>query len=390
MPSLFPILFLSFTLAAPAFSLAATTPPAAPRFEAIAAQAEAARAQDRAADAIRLYRMGTQLLPAWADGWWYLGSLLYDQDRFSEADAAFRHVLTSPAHRGPAYAFLGLCEYETGRYSDALAQFRAWASSGWTGSPELRDVAIFHYSLLLTRDGRFVESLYLLASAVPRLGDLPELSEAMGLASLHMRNLPGDFPPEERDAIWLAGKAALYAAQTHQDFDRADEYAARLESRYGTHPGVHAFRATIYGFELKKTEAEREYRAELNISPNDVSSMVALALIDLEKGDFVEADGLARQALNADPNDAEAHHILGRVLLGKGDLNASLTELEAAKQLAPGNPAVRSHLAMALSKMGRTQEAKAEAAAFVLLKNKEDVMASAEVKLGGKTREKAH
>jgi tetratricopeptide (TPR) repeat protein len=390
MRSLLPTLLLSFTLTVPALSLAASAPPAAPPFEAIAAQAEAARAQDRVADAIRLYRAGTQLRSAWSDGWWYLGSLLYDQDRFSEADAAFQHLLSSPAHRSPAYAFLGLCEYGTGNYNDALTHFRAWAGAGWTGSPELRDVAVFHFALLLTRDGRFVESLYLLASAAPRLGDLPELSEAMGLASLHMRYLPENFPPEEREPIWLAGKAALYAAQTDQQFDRADEFAARLESRYGAKPGVHSFRATLYGFELKKAEAESEYRAELKISPNDVSSMVALALIDFEKGELSEADGLARRALDADSKDAEAHHVLGRELLAKGDLNASLSELETAKQLAPGNPTVRSHLAMVLSKLGRTQEAKAESAAFVVLKNKEDVMASVEEKLGEKTPEKAH
>ena len=118
--------------------------------------------------------------------------------------------------------------------------------------------------------------------------------------------------------------------------------------------------------------------------------MVALALIDLEKGELSEADGLARRALDADSKDAEAHHVLGRELLAKGDLNASLSELETAKQLAPGNPTVRSHLAMVLSKLGRTQEAKAESAAFVVLKNKEDVMASVEEKLGEKTPEKAH
>ena len=230
----------------------------------------------------------------------------------------------------------------------------------------------------------------MLASAAPRLGDVPELSEAMGLASLRLRYLPEDFPPQKREAIWLAGKAALYAALTQQQFDQADEYAARLESRYGSEPGVHAFRATLYGFELKKTEAEREYRTELKISPNDVVSMVALAQIDLEKGELAEGGELAERALDSDSKDAEAHHVLGRVLLARGDLNGSLRELETAKQLTPGNPAVRSHLAMVLSKLGRTEEAKAESAAFVVLKNKQDVMVPVEVKLAEKTPEKAH
>jgi tetratricopeptide (TPR) repeat protein len=382
MPPLFPTLLLSFLLAAPASSVQS-------RFETIARQAEAARAQDRVRDAIRLYREGTDLRPSWSDGWWYLGTLLYDQDRFSEATIAFQHLLASTSHRGPAYAFLGLCEYETGNYDEALAQFRAWAAAGWAGTPELRDVAVFHFALLLTRDGRFVESLYLLATDAQLAGDIPELAEAMGLASLRMRNLPGGYPPEQRERIWLAGKAALYAAQSPRDYARADEFAARLETLYPQQPDVHYFRGTIYTFEEKTVEAEREYREELKISPKHVPSLDGLAAIDLDKSDLAEAGELARRAVDADSKDAEAHHLLGRVLLVKGDLRASLSELETAKELAPGSPGVRAHLAMVLSKLGRTQEAKAESAAFLTLKNKEDVLEPVKEKLGEKTQEKA-
>src|ERR1019366_1135299 len=206
------------------FSMTASASTAPARFEAVARQAEAASVQDRVSDAIRLYRAGADLRPSWADGWWYLGSLLYDQDRFAEATAAFQHLLASTSHRGPAYAFLGLCEYETGKDDDALAQFRAWAAAGWAGTPELRDVAVFHFALLLTREGRFIESLYLLATVAPRLGDVPELSEAMGLASLRMRYLPENYPPELRERVWLARKSALYAAQSPRNFARADEF----------------------------------------------------------------------------------------------------------------------------------------------------------------------
>ena len=371
------------------FSMAAFAGTAPARFETVASQAEAARVQDRVADAIRLYREGTGLRPSWADGWWYLGSLLYDQDRFAEATGAFQHLLASTSHRGPAYAFLGLCQYETGKYDDASAQFRSWAGAGWAGTPALRDVAVFHFALLLTRDGRFVESLYLLATVAPRLGDSPELAEAMGLASLRMRNLPQDYPPEMRERVWLAGKAALYAAQSPRDFARADEFAARLEGRYPGEPQVHYLRGTIYTFQGKTVEAEREYREELKITPNQVSALIALTEVDLEKADLAEAGLLARRAVDADSRNAEAHHLLGRVFIAKGDLDASMRELEIAKQLAPDNPGVRAHLAMVYSKLGRTQEAKAESAAFLTLKKKEDVMAPAQVKLG-KTQEMVH
>ncbi len=359
-------------------------------FETIARQAEAARTQDRVPDAIRLYREGTKLRPSWADGWWYLGSLLYDQDRFPEATAAFQHLLANTPHRGPAYAFLGLCDYETGKYDDALAEFRAWAGAGWAGTPELRDVAEYHFALLLTRDGRFVESLFLIAPLAQRHGDNPELVEAMGLASLRMSYLPENYPPEQRERIWLAGKAALYAAQSPKDFERANEYAARLETRYGTQPEIHYFRGTLYGFEGNKREAEREYREELKISPDHAPSLVALAGSDLEKDDLAEASVLAQRAVAADSNDAEAHHLLGRIFLANGDPHAAAAELERAKQLAPDNPLVRSHLAIVYSKLGRTQEAKAESAAFLALKNKEEVMESPKEKLGEINRESAH
>ncbi len=52
---------------------------------------------------------------------------------------------------------------------------------------------------------------------------------------------------------------------------------------------MHYFRGTLYGFQGKTAEAEREYREELKISPNHVPSLVALAGLDLEKGDLAEA-----------------------------------------------------------------------------------------------------
>jgi tetratricopeptide (TPR) repeat protein len=221
-----------------------------------------------------------------------------------------------------------------------------------------------------------------MAPLASRLVDSPELWEAMGLASLRMRNLPVNYPPEQRERVWLAGKAAVYAAQTPAQFERADEFAARLELRYRAQPEVQYFRGTLYEFEGKKEEAERAYRKELKISPTHVPSLIALAAIDLEKADVAEAGELARQAAGDDPNNAEAHHLLGRVFLANGDLRASARELEAAKRLAPDNAVVRSHLAMVYTKLGRTQEAKAESAAFLELKNKEGIMASPNEKLG--------
>jgi len=377
---------------------AAVTPT---RFDAVARQAEAARSADQVPDAIRLYREATRLNPAWSDGWWYLGSLYYDQDRFSEAAPALQHIQNNPKYRGTEHAFLGLCEYETGQYDDALKQFFAWARADSPGTRELRNAGFYHFALLLARDGKFTESLAETTWLVQRLGDNPELTEAMGLASLRMRSLPEDYPPELRERIWLAGKAALYPQMLPRQFERADQYAARLESRYSGEPEVHAVRAVLYGLEEKSKEAELEYREELKISPNHVPAMVALAGIDLDKGDTAEAAVFARKAIDAEPNHAEAHHLMGRVFMADGDLVASTHELETSRRLAPNNASVHAHLAVVYGKLGRAREAKAESAVFVALSNRAVSAAAQGTRsqgkpttpmqgLSGKTREKTN
>jgi len=378
-----------FLLLGAVSSLAQSNPAQSKTFEQIAKDANTARRDNRIVDAVRLYEAGLRLRPSWNEGWWELGTLLYDQDRFGEAERAFRRFIGLAPKGGPAYAFLALCEYETHHYDSALRHFRSWASSGWPGTPELIDVSVFHFALLLTRDGEFVRALYLLAPEAAKAGVDPTLVEAMGLASLRIRNLPEGYEPQQREMVWLAGEAAVYQAQQPHDFSRADEYAARLVSRYPQQPDVHYFRGTVFTLENKNEDAEREYRQELRISPRHVPALLALVSIDLDKNEVTEADGFARQAVELEPNNPESHHVLGRVLMANHKLEASAKELEIARQLAPDSPLVRSHLAMVYNQLGRTQQAKSELAVFMRLKGQEGILAPPQERVQRGTSEKA-
>jgi tetratricopeptide (TPR) repeat protein len=188
-------------------------------------------------------------------------SLLYEQDRFAEAETALKRFVMISAKPAPAYAFLALCEYETHDYDRALQHFQSWAQKDSPGTSNLIDVAGFHWALLLTRQGRFPEALYLLAAKAKKLGDSPALTEAMGLASLRMLNLPEDYPPERRESVWLAGKAAFYGAI--EEFPRAQEYADKLLLHYAREPNVHYFRGTLFSFRGENAAAIQEYQQEL-------------------------------------------------------------------------------------------------------------------------------
>ena len=54
-------------------------------FEKLAKRAEEALDADRVPEAIRLYDRATKLRPDWSEGWWHLGTLLFDAGRFLDA-----------------------------------------------------------------------------------------------------------------------------------------------------------------------------------------------------------------------------------------------------------------------------------------------------------------
>ena len=366
-------------------------PPAPPlqrSFEQISRQAEEARSADRLPDAIRFYREGVKLRPSWSEGWWGLGSILYEQDRFPEAVEAFsQFVATSKKEVAPAYAFLGLCEYETRDYRKATEHLSTWVQKGMPGNVQLIEVASFHWALLLTRGGFFVQSLFLLEEKAKRYGVSPQVVEAMGLASLQMRNLPEDCPPEKREMVWLAGQASVYGSL--HDFDRAHEFAGRLASHYGNEPNVHYLHGNIYGFEQRTEEAGEEYRQELKLSPENASAMIQLSFVDLLESRLDEAVPMARRAVALLPKDPLSHYALGRVLLASGEFQESVRHLETAKELAPTSAKIRYQLSVAYRRLGRKADAARESDAFEAMKDKNEILAAPDEKPQPNPKQKA-
>jgi len=368
-------------LVSPAFSAAIHPLPA--QVQEIARQAEQAQASDHLPEAVKLYQKGLRLDSKWDEGWWSLGSILYDQDRFPEAQTAFRQFVALSPNPGPGYAFLALCEYETGADDQALQHFRKWASTGWTGNSQLIDVGVFHFALLLTHEGSFIPALHLLTAEVQKNYSGPGLIEAIGLASLRMKNVPEDYPPEQREAVWLAGEAAYFAALRLPDFPRANEYGQRLALHYDQLANIHYFLGTLKKFQSDYADAAKEYQRELQISPSNTAAIIELARLAADDNRIEEAARLAKRASELDPNNPEAHNLYGSILLKSDSVEESVREFEAAKKLAPDSASVRFQLAAVYRKLHRTVDADRETKAFNLLKDKEQVIASAEEKLKG-------
>ncbi|MBX9458482.1 MAG: sulfotransferase [Rhizobium sp.] len=84
-------------------------------------------------------------------------------------------------------------------------------------------------------------------------------------------------------------------------------------------------------------------------------------------GDRLTAVRLHIAALEFDPANAEGYFELGTLLFGTGQVDAAISVLDMAAQLAPGNPQVRHNLGLALAKCGDAVRARSELAESVRL-----------------------
>jgi Flp pilus assembly protein TadD len=82
-----------------------------------------------------------------------------------------------------------------------------------------------------------------------------------------------------------------------------------------------------------------------------------LAWLYQQKGDLAKARRLAEQAVAAAPRAPLVEDTLGWILVAQGEADKALTYLSAANLSAPKNPDIQYHLAVALSRLGRTADA---------------------------------
>lgn len=107
--------------------------------------------------------------------------------------------------------------------------------------------------------------------------------------------------------------------------------------------------------------AKRSYERYLSLSADDASVLNNLATVLLKKGDKAALQ-IAEKAYRLADRDANVIDTLGWVLVSQGQLERGLGLLRDARLRDPENREMRYHLAHALAKSGRAQEAREELA----------------------------
>ncbi len=210
----FSIALAWFVLSPPSLLSQASSPGTeSASFENLAGQATAAREQGKPEDAVRYYQKALQIHPEWEEGWWYVGTLLYDGNHFAEAQPAFAKVVELDPKMGPAWSFLGLCAFEIRDYPAALANLEKGHELGSAQVPEIAKVADYHLAMLLIRTGDFDAATKLLSSEFVHSQVADQVKIALGLALLRVPLLADEVDPSKDAVVATAGSIAVLLVQ---------------------------------------------------------------------------------------------------------------------------------------------------------------------------------
>ena len=338
---------------------------AGPSFDTIAAAAQTARDKGDVEKAVSLYRQGVRMRPGWEDGWWNLGSIAYDSDKWMECASAF-HKLTAVSPDGaPGWTMQGLCEYRLRNFSAALDALARVETMKFQVTTELARSARLHYALVLTKMERYEKAIVILTELTRIDKKSPEICVAAGIAAMRKPWLPPEVPEGDRDKVIKIGEAMGLAME--MDYKNAIDSFESAIREYPKESNLH-FRFGGYMMLQNPERGIQEIEKAIELEPSNLPALVSLAMIYLKRDEPALGKPYAQRAVDASPGDFASHVALGRVLLALGDGTGAVVELERAVKLAPESPDAHYNLATAYARTGRKTDAAVEQEAFKKLR----------------------
>ena len=349
-----------------ALALAVCRPAAAQAdsFEAIAAQAAAAREAGELDRAVESYRRALSINPNWPEGLWYLGTTFFELGRYAESRASLARLLTmQPEHAG-ALGLSGLCSFHLQQYEEALRDLVRARALGIAQTPGLAVPVRYHLGVLLTRFSDFEVGYAVLSEFGAEGNESPQVITAFGLNLLRRPILPAEVPAEDQALVQLAGRAVFaMAARRSADARRAlDELVATFPRTPNVHYARGVFRLTD-----EPEQAVEDLKRELVITPSHVPARLQLVFELLKQGKVEEAGSYADEAVRLEPLHFAPYLARGQVRFESNDLEAAITDFQTATRLAPESAQAHFVLSRAYARAGRSEDAERERAEFMRL-----------------------
>jgi tetratricopeptide (TPR) repeat protein len=315
---------------------------------------------------MELYRKALSLRPQWAEGWWYLGALLYERDAFADAAVALSKATALSPKLGTTWVMLGLCEFKLGRFSDALTHIRQGRKLGASADPQFKLVMLYHEGVLLIGKGEFEQAQETLGLLSRDGVENEDVTDALGLSALRIRFsdlLAGD--STMRQLVRRAGLAEHLAAQ--KKFDEALGEYERLVTDFPTKPNVQYAFGRYLLTSRDEEKAVVAFQREIQNNPTHLQAHLLLANTKLNLKDFAGGLPYAEKAVKLNPQAPLGHYLLGSLLLENDQTAQAITELETAGRLLPSEPKIYFALGRAYARANRQKDAAAARATFARL-----------------------
>lgn len=211
------------------------------------------------------------------------------------------------------------------------------------------------------------ESTLALAEAVTDADPLVRASAVQTLAQLPPDASWRFIRPALRDTVRVvralaAGALAGIPLEQMPPDDRTnflkatDEYLTGQRFNADT-PAAHVNLGNFHTARGETAAAEQAYREALILDPGWEPAYANLADLYRQTGRDDEGAALLKQGLALRPRAASLHHALGLLEIRRRNLDAALTSLKRAAELAPREPHFSLVYAMALQSAGRLREA---------------------------------
>lgn len=158
---------------------------------------------------------------------------------------------------------------------------------------------------------------------------------------------------------------AMALVQAHMAAGEAGKAAAFLEVWVKSRPNDIAAQKALAETQFRSGQlaaAQQSYQRVISSDPEDASALNNYSNLLLQVND-PGAQEAAEKALKLSPTHPAYADTLGWILVSKGQIEAGLRYLREARLRNPGNGEIRFHLAYALSKIGRNDEAREELSA---------------------------
>ncbi|HLW81572.1 MAG TPA: tetratricopeptide repeat protein [Candidatus Acidoferrales bacterium] len=305
------------------------------------------------------------------------GISLTKEGRFAEA---IPHFLNARGHVVDEYAAnfnLALCYVATGHFEDAIAILKG-LETGATVPPVVNNLLTQAY----IGAGRYREASNAFEQAVKEAPQDEKLylfiadacldSQAydFGLKALNigLQNLPRSSRLHYERGVFLSFENEPDAAVA--DFELASKLAPQTDIAYMAAGQKALLEGNISeAIRVTREGIKRGHRNYILLTI--FGDAVARSGEGPGQPEFAEAEAALKQAVAARPNYADSQAILGELYLSEGRLDDAIARLETARKLAPNDPSVYSHLAIAYRRKGKLDAANAALAKLAELNQKQ-------------------